>query len=108
MISKETFVNTMTRLELLDDHMSDVDTALRALSPDFCGFYIPEVVQIVLDLLKDAFDDECDWIGYCVCEKDFLHSFKPDDVLDKEGNPVDLTSWGKLYDFLIENMEEQG
>ena len=105
MISKETFVNTMTRLELLDDHMSDVDTALRALSPDFCGFYIPEVVQIVLDLLKDAFNDDNDWIGYLVCEQDFLHSLKPGDVLDENNNPIDLDSWEKVYDFLIENME---
>lgn len=106
MISKETFVNTMTRLELLDKHMEDVDVALRALSSDFNGFYIPEVVQIVLDILKDAFNDKYDWIGYCVCEKDFLHSLKPDDVLDRDGNPIDLTSWEKVYDYLIKNMEE--
>ena len=106
MISKETFVNTMTRLELIDERMEGVDVALRALSSDFNGFYIPEVVQIVLDLLKNAFDDECDWIEYCVCEKDFLHSLKPDDVLDKDGNPIDLDSWEKVYDYLIENMEE--
>ena len=79
MISKDVFVNTMTRLELLDKRMGDVDVALRNLCPDFNDFYVPETIDIVLDMLKDDFNDKYDWIEY----------------------------WEKVYDYLIENMEEQ-
>ena len=41
MISKDVFVNTMTRLELLDKRMEEVDIALKNLCPDFNGFYVP-------------------------------------------------------------------
>ena len=37
MISKETFVNIMKRLETLDKNMEAVDVALTNLSPDFCA-----------------------------------------------------------------------
>ena len=39
MISKETFVEVMNKLETLDKKMNDVDVAMKALSPDFCTRY---------------------------------------------------------------------
>lgn len=106
MISKETFVETMKRLEVLDKKMDDVDDALHALSPDFGGFYVPDTLEIVIDLLKNLFNDKDDWLGYFVYECDFLNDLEPADVLDKYNCHVDLTSWHRVYDFLIKNMEE--
>ena len=106
MISKETFVNTMDRLEALDDKMHDVDFAFQKLSPNFCGFYIPEVLNIVMDLLEDLLDNKYEFLEYCVYERDFLHDMKLGHVTDENGDPVDLSSWDKVYDFLIENKEE--
>lgn len=106
MISKETFVETMKRLETLDKKMDDVDDALHALSPDFGGFYVPDTLEIVIDLLRKIFNDKDDWIGYFVYECDFLNYLEPEDFLDEYNCHVDLTSWNKVYDFLIKNMEE--
>lgn len=106
MISKELFVKTMQRLEILNDKMNAVDDALSDLSQDFCGFYIPEIVDIVVDLLTEMFKNKEEWLFYCVYENDFLHTLKPDMVRDALNNPIDLTSWDKVYDFLIKKMEE--
>ena len=105
MISKELFINTMERLVSLDTKMNAVDDAMHELSPDFCSFYIPETTDIVVDMLRDIFNDKNGWLGYFVFEKDFLRTMKYGDV--KVGQDVvDVSSWGNVYDYLIKNMEE--
>lgn len=105
MISKETFVEVMNKLETLDKKMNDVDVAMKALSPDFCGFYIPQAFCIVLDILNNIFNDKSDWLSYFVFELDWLHDWKSGDVLVNDKS-VDLSTWDKAYDFLINNMNE--
>lgn len=106
MISKELFVKTMQRLETLEHQMDDVDTALRALSPDFGGFYIPEAISITMDMLKEMFDDEDDMLEYFAYELNYLHDYQHGYVLDENDNPVDVGTWDKVYDFLTYNEEE--
>lgn len=106
MISKEVFVNIMTRLEDLDKKMDNVDNALRDLSPDFGGLYIPEIVDIVIDLLKEIFEDEEEaWLSYLVYDLNWLHDHILGDI-EENNEPIDLSSWDKVYDFLIKNMED--
>lgn len=107
MISKETFVGIMYRLENLERNIDGVDDALHILSPDFGGFHIPEAIDITLDLLREIFDDDKhELLEYFVYELDFLNKYKPGCVVDEDGNPVDLSTWGNVYDFLIKCMEE--
>lgn len=106
MISKEMFVKIMQRLETLERQMDDVDEALHALSPDCGGFYIPEAISIVMDMLHEMFDDEDDLLGYFVYELNFLHDYQFGYVLDENDNPVDVSTWDKVYDFLMYNEEE--
>lgn len=105
MISKGFFVQTMNRLNELDEKMSKVDEAFKEFSPDFCGFYIPEIIDMTVDILREVFNDqENNSLGYCVYELDFLHKYKTGCVT-VDGQPVNLSSWDKVYDFLIESME---
>ena len=106
MISKEMFVETMKRLETLESQIDDVDAALHVLSPDAGGFYIPEATAITIDLLRDIFDDEADLLGYFVRALNFLHDYEFGCVLDENDNPVDVSTWEKVYDFLLYNEEE--
>lgn len=106
MISKEVFVKTMQRLETLERHMDDVDAALHVLSPDFGGFYIPEATAITMDLLREMFDDEDGLLEYFVYELNFLREYQFGYVLDENDNPVDVSTWEKVYDFLMYNEEE--
>ena len=106
MISKEFFVQTMNRLEELDEKMGKVDEAFKEFSPGFCGFYIPEIIDMTVDILREVFDDqEKNSLGYCVYELDFLRKYRVGRVM-VDDQPVDLSSWDKVYDFLIESMEE--
>lgn len=105
MIAKETFIDVMDRLETLNKKMDAVDTALRELSPDFGGFYIPDTLDIVVQLLKDVFKDEDDWIEYFVYEIDWLRNFELGDVT-VDGKPIDLSIWANVYEFLLENMKD--
>lgn len=80
--------------------MSEVDNAMRKLSPDFCGFFIPEVFDMVISVLQVALEDDADWIGYFVWEKDWLRDFKIGDV-EVDGEPVKIYGWGDVYDFIV-------
>ena len=84
--------------ENLDTKMARVDSALKDLCEDFCGFYITDIFDIVINLLEEVFHDQEEWIGYFVFEEDWLHGFKIGDVIVNDV-PV--------YDFLIVNMEKE-
>ena len=103
MISKDTFVQTMKQLEELDKKMDSVDVAMKALSSDFCGFYIPEVIDIAMTILIECFKDTHHWLTYFICDLDWLHDYEKNDVLVND-MPVDVSTWDKVYDFLIWNM----
>ena len=105
MISKETFVKVMTKLEELDRKMNDVDVAMNALCPDFCGFYISDAVGITLEILENIFQDNNDWISYLVFGLNWLNDYTSHSVTVDDEH-VDLSSWDKVYDFLIKNMED--
>jgi hypothetical protein len=105
MISKETFLNTIKRLEELDQKVEQVDAALRNLSPDFSGLYIPDTLDIVLDVLEDVFNDhEHEWLSYFMFERNWLHDFELGDIII-DGNPISIQSWSDVYDFLITEMQ---
>lgn len=107
MISKETFIKTMERLESLDKRMSKVDDAMREIDSDFCGFYITEPFDIVINLLEEMFNDtKTNWISYFVFERDWLHNFKLGDITIND-KPVEINNWEDVYDFLVSCMEEQ-
>jgi len=104
MISKDLFIETMLKLKAFDGKLDDVDKAIKKLCPDFGGFYIPEVFDLVMNIFAEIFNDEYEWLEYFVYENDFLNNLKPGDVLIDD-KPVELKNWGDVYDFLIKNME---
>lgn len=105
MISKKTFVNIIDRLEKFEDKVSAVDDALRNLSPDFGGIYLPQPTAIVVDLLSEMFKDEEGWLSYFIYERDWLLDFKLGDIIINN-EKIKIENWGDVYDFLIENMEK--
>lgn len=105
MISKKTFVNIIDRLERFEDKVSAVDDALRSLSPDFGGIYLPQPTAIVVDLLSEMFKDEEGWLSYFIYERDWLLDFKLGDIMIND-EKIKIENWKDVYDFLIKNMEE--
>ena len=106
MISQELFVKTMERLEKLDHNMGALDNAMHALCPGFGGFYIPEAVDVTMEVLKEIFNDKDEWIEYCAYELDYLAKYENGTVTWEDGSPIDLSAWENVYDFLIKYFAE--
>lgn len=104
MISKETFIKTIERLEDLSNRMDVADRAMRDLCEDFGSFYICDAFNITTDVLREIFNDkENDWLGYFIWERDWLHKFELGDIVIG-GYSVVINNWGDVYDFLISEM----
>lgn len=100
MISKETFVKTINKLRDLDKKMSAVDDAMKSLNADFCGLYITQPFDMVINLLTEWLDDTEGWLSYFVYERDWLESYHFGDI--KIGDmPVMINNWSDVYDFII-------
>lgn len=106
MISKETFVGTMASLHNLDKKMSAVDEAFRELNRDFCGFFVPQVFDIVIELLEEAMNDNEEWINYFAFECNWLDNLHHGDIVIN-GECPDIKTWEDVYDFIVKmNYEE--
>lgn len=106
MISKETFIKTIERLENLNDRMEAADKAMQALCEDFGSFYICDAFNITTNLLSEIFNDkENDWLSYFIWERDWLHKFELGDIT-VYNEPIEINGWGDVYDFLVKEMEE--
>lgn len=105
MISKETFVRTMNRLERLSEKMDAVNSAMKELDADFCGFYILDIFNITLDVLQEAMHDKEDWISYFAFECDWLESFAVGDITINDQD-IEIDDWGEVYDFLIDQYKD--
>lgn len=108
MISKETFVRTMEQMTKIDEEMSYVNKALmRALDPEFGGIYPTKLFKLLLDLLVKIFqDEEREWLEYFIFELDFLRDADKYSITYADGTPIDVSSWDKVYDFLLKEIEE--
>ena len=101
MISKETFVKTIMRLEELDNKMCAVDNAMQAFNNDFCGFYLTEPFDITLELLVETMEDKDEWIYYFIYERDWLKDYELGDIF-VDGKAVEINNWEDVYDFIME------
>lgn len=100
MITKRTFVDSMNKLQDLDEKLNAVDNALKDLSPDFGGLYIPDFFDLVVNILQEAIDDKYDWLMYFTYERDWLKDMKLGDI-EVEGKPIPIETWEDVYDFII-------
>lgn len=99
MLTKRTFVNSMNKLQELDEKLSAVDNALKDLSPDFGGLYIPDFFDLAINILQEAIDDKYDWLMYFVYERDWLKDMNLGDI-EVEGKPILIETWEDVYDFI--------
>ena len=62
--------------------------------------YGDDIVDLLVELLVKEFNDEGEWIEYCLYEKP---NHKGICVWDENKNPVKLDTTREIYDFLMEN-----
>lgn len=113
MITKQEFVNIINRLRNYNDLQNKIDELFENnidnQEMDFmnAGSICIGHETIVVKLLENMFNDRGNWISWWLYEQDYGRSVRIDDVFNEEiGKFVDLTTPEKLYDYLIEEMEE--
>lgn len=106
MLSKEKFIQVIADLKDLYDRIDLADLALKQISSDFCGLYIPQIFDITVGILEEVFNDkENGWLSYFIYEKDWLNSYHDGDILGEDGKKITIKSWADVYDFLMENKD---
>ena len=99
MISKEIFVKTIEELYDLEKKMDAVDEAMRNINRE-CGFFVPQTLDIIIDLLEEVMEDKDEWISYFIIECDFLDDFHYGDIIIN-GESIDIKNWEDVYDFIV-------
>ncbi len=101
-LSETEFVRAMNNLRGLQMDIDGVDAALRKLDPDFGGFHVARLTELVFDILKDAMKDNDDWIPYFVYELDWGSKYEPGSITEADGKVIPLGTLSDLYDLLVE------
>lgn len=60
--------------------------------------------DLLMAVLQDAMHDEYDWIPYFVWERDC--NLDGECVKDADGNPIDTSSWSKVYDLIVSDADD--
>ena len=114
LISREEFVKCIDRLREATDLVDKIDDIMREsrdnIENDFMNAASLQITheQIVIDLLeKLTHDDEIySDISYFIYELDYGREYEPGMIKDNDGNELDFSTAGSLYDYLSKNYVE--
>ena len=114
LISREEFVKCIDRLREATDLVDKIDDIMREsrdnIENDFMNAASLQITheQIVVDLLeKLTHDDEIySDVSYFIYELDYGREYEPGMVKDNDGNELDFSTAGSLYDYLSKNYVE--
>ena len=110
MISKEKFVEIINRLKDYNDLQDKIQNLFRDnidnQEMDFmnAGSICIGHESVVVELLKDMFEDKYNDISYYLYECDYGRETE-NKIFDNDDKPIDISTPAKFYDFLIKNME---
>lgn len=114
MISKGQFVTIINKMKLVDDFVNEVNDKTRqlreTLDDSFIDFFDGNSLfvahtDLVVKLLENMFNDN-DMISYWIYELNYGRDYKDGYISDCDGNNIDISTVEKLYDYLIQEMEE--
>lgn len=111
MITKERFVEIIKRLENYNRLQGRINGLFNECidnkESDFCnaGSICIGHESVVVELLENMFNT--DMVSYWVYDLDYGRKYKDGYVQDGEGNIIDLSTLEKLYDYLIEEVEDK-
>ena len=108
--SKELFCKALAQLKKVEDFRNKVDKMIREEffgDSDFLSPYgiTPDNELLVVDLLSAFMNDKYGDISWWLWEMDYGRDVEPDSI-KYNGKSIDVTTPEKLYDFLIQKMED--
>jgi hypothetical protein len=103
-MTKKLFTETIQALQNQYDHDSKCNEAFKVILPDdfVIGYKNNFLSNQIVKLLQVAMNDEQahSWIEYWLYELEFGKQYKKGCVTEKDGSVIDISSAGKLYEFL--------
>ena len=110
MITREEFIKIINNLKKVDDFVKETNNKAwelnDAIISDFFNASSLSISHenIVVRLLENMFNDK-DIISWWLYELDYGRKYKRDCIQDCNGKNIDVSNAGKLYDYLIKDME---
>jgi len=71
------------------------------------GYNNKAIQDGIIEFLESLFQDTGGWIEYFVYELDYGKDYTPKSVFDETGKPIDLSTSAKLFNFLIDELENK-
>lgn len=110
MITKKEFIEIINKLKEVNDFVNETNNKAKKLNDaiisDFFNASSLSISHenIVVKLLENIFDDK-DIMSWWLYELDYGRKFKKGYLQDESGLDVDVSTAGKLYDYLIKERE---
>ena len=101
-INKELFIEVLEDAKKTDDYQNWLNKQLQSNGVDGYIFQpncVDSVIKLLHNILGDA--DTDDMISYFCFELDYGRKWKEGMVIDSNGTDIDLSTPGKLYDYLL-------
>lgn len=112
MLSKKEFVEIINELKEVNDFVDETNEKARtlkdAIRSDFFNAMSLSISHenTVLKLLEKIFEDR-DIIGWWLYELDYGRKYKKGCIQDSNGKNIDVSTAEKLYDYLIEEVNNK-
>ena len=81
----------------------NVNKAMRKFNPDFGYFSLGRYETLFLQAMKEAMNDNSDWISYFVYDMSFGKDAKEKSVTDKNGKGIPIKTLDDLYNIIKNN-----
>lgn len=110
MITKKEFIEIINKLKEVNDFVNETNHKAKKLNDAIVSVFFNASSlsisheNIVVKLLENIFNDK-DIISWWLYELDYGREFKKGYLQDAKGLDVDVSTAGKLYDYLIKVME---
>ena len=99
-MTKEQFIEMMTRFKEYKDVQNEIGNAVNKLSPDFNFFFDEMGESLIFDLLKIASNDINDELGYYIYETEFGTNDCADSVWDENDNKIPFKTYEDVYNLI--------
>ena len=106
-ISKEVFVKTINAMKEYNRKIDAIQTVLEENCEDAI-FFLPSLWGDLINVIKDAFNDEDEYGGmieYFIYDLEFGKQWKPGIITDINNKDIKMQTPEELYDYLVNELE---
>jgi len=99
-INRQKFKEIMQELLAIKEDEKKLNEAFKKFEPDFNYISFGRYETLLVKTLKEAMNDEFDWIGYFLYEREGKFT-KKNIIKDKNGKNLPLRNYDDLYNLII-------